>query len=442
MNPLVSVIIPLYNHERYITKAIESILNQSFSNFEIIIINDGSTDQSEEKVKLIKDTRILYSSQENQGASYTLNKGIKLARGKYISILNSDDSYFENRLEKCIDSIESTSNMAVFTGIELINDDNQSLGSKLGQDWNSRLGEPNFQNNHSIILDLLAGNFLHTTSNLFCKKEVFFEIGFFKNLRYTHDYEFFLRLCVGYPVLIIKENLLYYRFHSSNTLGDDFARSNFETGLILANFLLENDLSAWFHPKDSVYENLAKFHNSLNSYGTDRLILTLFLFSKKYALSEWHFFEELCGDNNPLRAACIQQQRLNREQLQLQHDLQWQTNQTEHWWRKNSELIETLKWQKSETSRWWSSAEDYKKAFEWQKQQTDYWWQEQQQLKKDYTDKVFELNSQINDLNHNINQIKKSLRWRLACKAASFLNRILLPIHFIKQRLGRTVSRY
>lgn len=440
MNPLVSVIIPLYNHERYIASAIDSVLNQSFSDFELIIINDGSTDQSEEIINKIKDGRINYYSQENNGASYTINKGIKLAKGKYISILNSDDIYVENRLEKCIETAESTKKEAIFSRIQFIDTNGKTVDHKIGQNWNLKHGEPTFEAHRAVILDLLAGNFLHTTSNLFCRKQIFEEIGYFSNLRYTHDYDFFLRLCVRYPIKIIEEPLLYYRFHDANTLGDDFANSNFETGLILANFLLQNDLSTRFQKEDSIFETMAKFYNSLNSYGTDRLILTLLLFNSRYNLSSPSFFDELCQNkNNPLRDVCLQDQRMNRDILQLHHDLKWQTSQTETWWRKVGELSETLKWQTAETERWWSNAEKLKQDLAWQQQQTNHWWEQEQKLKKDLS----ELNTETDELRHQLMEIKNSMRWQLACKLTGFLDKLLPPTlrARVRQKFRQGISR-
>ena len=95
-DPKISVIIPLYNHEKYINEAVYSVLGQTFSDFELIIINDGSNDGSEEVVKKIKDKRIKYYYQENKGAHNTINRGIEIAKGEYIAILNSDDMYHKD----------------------------------------------------------------------------------------------------------------------------------------------------------------------------------------------------------------------------------------------------------------------------------------------------------------------------------------------------------
>ena len=97
--PLISVVIPAYNHERYIGAAIESVLEQSCPDLELIVVDDGSTDRTGEVIQGYTDSRLHYYHQENQDAYTTINRGISLARGRYIAILNSDDIYTPERLE-------------------------------------------------------------------------------------------------------------------------------------------------------------------------------------------------------------------------------------------------------------------------------------------------------------------------------------------------------
>ena len=99
--PAVSVILPAYNCEKYIAKAIDSVLHQTFTDFELIIINDGSTDQTEKIVKSFSDPRILYQlNNTNKGLVFTLNKGIDIAKGRYIARMDGDDIAHRERFEK------------------------------------------------------------------------------------------------------------------------------------------------------------------------------------------------------------------------------------------------------------------------------------------------------------------------------------------------------
>ncbi len=339
-NPKISVIIPLYNHEKYIREAIDSVIGQSFDDFELIVINDGSTDTSEDIVKGFNDSRIAYFYQENQGAPHTINRGIKLARGEYISILNSDDAYDKNRLEKAIKILESDHSVfAVFSYVELIDEEGKSIRIKRGaeENWLGLSPDNSFKEYQDIILDLLAGNFLHTTSNLICRRSVFDRVGYFSNLRYTHDYEFFLKLCSNFKVYIIPEPLVQYRFHSLNTLNTDYATSNFETGIVLANFILNNELPMMFENNDQKYQIMTRFFNSMNTFGADKMIMTLLLFGLKYQMKD-ELFRVLTEEaDNPFRKNCIESLRKFYDMSSIKIALAWQEGQTELWWRKAEE---------------------------------------------------------------------------------------------------------
>ena len=107
-NPKVTVLMPVYNAEKYVGEAIESILNQTFRNFEFLIINDGSTDNSLGIIKSYKDLRIrLVNNEKNLGLSHTLNKGIELSEGEYIARMDADDISLPKRLEKQIEFMDA-----------------------------------------------------------------------------------------------------------------------------------------------------------------------------------------------------------------------------------------------------------------------------------------------------------------------------------------------
>lgn len=103
----VSVVLPVYNGEKYLREAITSILDQTFSDFELIIINDGSKDRSSDRIGEFKDPRIVYVEQENAGLASTLNRGIAMARGKYIARQDQDDISLPERLAKQVAFLEA-----------------------------------------------------------------------------------------------------------------------------------------------------------------------------------------------------------------------------------------------------------------------------------------------------------------------------------------------
>jgi glycosyltransferase involved in cell wall biosynthesis len=344
-DPHVSVIIPLYNHEAYIDEAVRSVLRQSFQDLELVIVNDGSTDGSEAVVKRIDDRRIRYYLQENLGAHEALNRGISLARAAYIAVLNSDDIYDPRRIEEALNVLERDREVsAVFTYIELINAQGDSLGVKRGAEdnWSGQSVETSFREEHDTVLDLLAGNFLHTTSNLICRREVFAQIGLFANLRYTHDYEFYLRLCARRRVAMIQAPLLKYRFHESNTLTEDAAASRFETGMVLADFFLTYDLKKFLGEGPKRFHRLSKLYNSVRTYETERIIMLLLLLGLRGGWQGrfWEVFA--AGRQNPFREVCTDSLKQTGDLCHLKEALRWQQGQTEVWWRKGEESTAAL----------------------------------------------------------------------------------------------------
>lgn len=111
---MISIVIPLYNKEKQIKNTLKSIFNQTFQDYEIVIVNDGSTDKSVEIVKRINDTRIRLIEQKNQGVSVARNTGIKEAKYEYIALLDADDEWKPNYLETQVDLIYSYPNCSVF----------------------------------------------------------------------------------------------------------------------------------------------------------------------------------------------------------------------------------------------------------------------------------------------------------------------------------------
>lgn len=399
-SPVISVIIPLYNHEDFIKETILSVLNQSYSDLELLIIDDGSTDKSAEIVREITDDRIIYTYQENRGAHKALNRGIKAARGAFVSILNSDDVYHRDRLSECVHALNrDDSAYAVFTYLDFIDRHGEFIKTKYGAEdhWRGQTQVHSFRGDNVIILDLLAGNFPHTTSNLFCRKEVFEQIGYFADLRYLHDYDFFLRLAYKFKIAILKKPLLSYRFHEGNTLNEDFAASNFETGLVLANFLMNYDFGKYWSDDQYMTENMVKFLNSLNTYHTDRIIMTMFLFGLKYDLKDKIF--PLLSENpdDPFRAACIDYISKHREKALIAEARDWHKAQEELWWATAQKNKIDLAWQKEQSEKWWKSSKkleyenklcqekiaEMDRACSWQKRETDKWWATAEELKRD-----------------------------------------------------------
>jgi len=244
-NPKVSVVMPAYNHQDYIGEAIESVLNQSLPDFEFIIINDGSTDETESVVKHYKDNRIKYYRQDNQGAHAAINEGMSLAAGEYISIINSDDIYHTERLSQLVDSIESEKANFIFTDIIFIKETPSNI---IQSPWYKRLktiyedSGSLYEDSGSLQKTFLSGNIAVTTSNFFFKRDVLKDLGEFSSYRYAHDYDFIFRALLRYPdsiVFLSDKQLLFYRIHGSNTIRESYLNVSIETLDLLVKYIPE-----------------------------------------------------------------------------------------------------------------------------------------------------------------------------------------------------------
>lgn len=222
--PLISVIIPAYNHQRFIGAAVDSVLQQTISDLELIVIDDGSTDNTGEIVKGYSDPRLTYLHQENRDAYNTINRGLSLAKGQYVAILNSDDVYALDRLERLQKECEERQAECIFSDVIPISDTGQEY-SDPDFGWNiwHLKNRTWYFTCRDIYVAFLKGNFMVTTSNLFMTTKAMRTVGTFSALRYLHDYDYIFRMMLAFPEgvhYLDQEKLLYYRIHSGNTLGE------------------------------------------------------------------------------------------------------------------------------------------------------------------------------------------------------------------------------
>ena len=198
-----SVILPVYNAEAYIVEAISSILAQTYENFELIIINDGSTDQTEALIKNFRDARILYYSRENRGVNASRNEAFRLARGEYIALQDADDISNPTRFEKQIQFLETHRDYVVVGSLaEVIDEQGQ---------YKSDLLRP-ITKEQIMIYHIFETPFING-SGMFRRSIVDSGI-FYLNIFPAGDYEFWTRvLRLGYG-FNIPEKLYSYREHT------------------------------------------------------------------------------------------------------------------------------------------------------------------------------------------------------------------------------------
>ncbi len=211
---LVSVIMGSYNHERYISQAIDSVLNQTFSDLELIIVDDYSTDKSREIIsgysQIDQRVKTVFHSQ-NMGIARGLNDGLKEAEGKYLGFIGSDDLWLANKLEKQLSLIKNNEDKVLWSEGKIIN----SSGAETGQFMTKMLCSPQ-QKGGNIFEALLQEDFIFGQSTLF-KTEFAQEIAFNENLRFVNDHLFFVELAKRHDFLFMPETLALYRLHGKNT---------------------------------------------------------------------------------------------------------------------------------------------------------------------------------------------------------------------------------
>ena len=239
----ISVILPVYNSEKYIRKAIESVLNQTFSDFELIIVNDGSTDNTLDIIKSFEDDRITIINQSNQGPGAARNNALKIARGQYVMYLDSDDWYHERALE--ISYNEITKHDADMTFFQMINYNN---GEVYENDWfDLKTFDESFENRAfspketpGSIFDLSVGVCQKIYSREFLNKiDAKFPEGIF-----FEDMPFFYYVYLkAERVSIIKKHLYYRRKHDESIthVVDEKFLDTVAAGQVLMKIFIEND---------------------------------------------------------------------------------------------------------------------------------------------------------------------------------------------------------
>lgn len=215
----IAVVIPLYNHAAYIGDAIRSVLAQTRTVDKIVIVDDGSTDDSVEIVRALAKPRIELHTQTNAGAHVALNRAIEEAAGcDYVAVLNSDDVFARERISKCAAFLDETPAIdVVATRLKLID----STGSEIASSdpsakwftaaWSIRASQLD------LVEQLGVANFVGSTSNLTGRRAYFLEHPF-RRYRYVHDYFFLLDCALHDRLAVLDDELFSYRVHSTNTI--------------------------------------------------------------------------------------------------------------------------------------------------------------------------------------------------------------------------------
>jgi glycosyltransferase involved in cell wall biosynthesis len=313
---LVSVIIPSYNHADFIMLAVDSVLSQTHADLELIIIDDGSKDDTLVRLQEFCDPRCQVHHQSNQGAHSAINRGLALAQGDYLTILNSDDIYAPNRLQRLVEEIMIGNDDLLATYIEVINHKGKTLGVKEG--WRNMLPWeiPNLKESFLVTddfaLNLLATNFVATTSNIFIRRSVYEEVGGMRKLRFAHDWDFLLRVARHRRCRLIPEPLLKYRIHPDNTISKDRSEMLFEAcwNMAVHSVHFADRFRGHVGHEQINLHALSMLWNSLNTQGNNHVAWRISHLMQIMQSTGIQDAEEVFLENNALRRQFIDQIRI------------------------------------------------------------------------------------------------------------------------------------
>ena len=308
-NTLVSVVMSVYNGERYLDDAIASILDQTYSNFEFIIINDGSNDNT---LKIIKDyqkqdKRIKLISRQNKGLIASLNEGISIAKGKYIARMDSDDISLPNRLQEQAQFLDKNSHIDMCGSYIQLFDDKKTL-----QQWQYPLTDEDIK-----LMLMFISPFAHPS--VMIKKSIFDNYQY-TNFTHIEDYKLWADMALGgCKMSNIDKVLLKYRYHDKQ-ISNQHRQSTLKNAFKISQYYLTN------HSKTSASfaKNLASIASNANIDTLDEVFAYLKEYRKQHSISDKYYLfalRQVLKMCSPVRLAFVFVYYKYTKQLRLSKDI-------------------------------------------------------------------------------------------------------------------------
>ena len=234
INPLVSVVIASYNMGHYLPESVRSVLTQTYQNIEVIIIDDGSTDDTEQQLKpLMTDSRLRYIKQENQGQPKAKNNGIKAVKGEYVAFCDGDDLWAPNKLELQLPLFEGDSGIGVvYSEVSYIDEKGNALDKE----------QPYQRYSGKVTNELILKNFIPFGTAV-VKKECFDELGLFdENLPMGIDWDLWLRFSVHFKIQYLADKTYIYRIWPGQMSSN--YRGRYKNAFLIMNKFVNNNPNA------------------------------------------------------------------------------------------------------------------------------------------------------------------------------------------------------
>ncbi len=234
MNPKVSVVITCYNYAQYVAGALDCALSQTYSNLEIIVVNDGSTDDTDAVIQpYLSEARVRYIHQSNSGQAHAKNVGAQKATGTWIAFLDADDRWQRNKLERQSQFFQDPKVGVIFSRMSILNDSEQEV--LLSQD------HPHFRPRSGAVTNfLIFDNFIPFSSSV-VRKTLFDQVGGFdESLAMGIDWDLWLKLSVLTEFKFVDEALLKYRQGHTGQMSRNLEKRAECSDRILDRFVMEH----------------------------------------------------------------------------------------------------------------------------------------------------------------------------------------------------------
>lgn len=332
--PLVSVVIPTYNNAHYIRQAVDSALSQTYSSYEVIVIDDGSTDETCSVLRPYNG-RIQYICQDNQGVSSARNHGIRIARGEFISFLDSDDYFLPNKLAEQISAFEIMPSLGILhSGWRMVNEEGQKV--KDVEPWS-----------YAPQLDLerwLLWKPVLLGAMMFRKEYLEKAGGFDTSLRQAEDVDLTLRLALmGCKAVWLRKPTVCYRLHGGNTIKDGIQQAN-DLQTVLDKFynlpnvpygILKKERATRYYTLMWIVWHLYQTgcRDHITAYLKKSLKLSVYFPTKKLVVLDWaeQLSQHCIRDGCEIGEMCAFWPYF-KDAVQLDNDLWRETENALNWW--------------------------------------------------------------------------------------------------------------
>lgn len=268
MKPLFSLVIPVYNAEKYFGRLVQSIIRQSYRNYEVLIIDDGSTDNTKEICLKIsnEDSRFNYVRQINSGVSVARNRGLEEAKGDYIFFIDADDVLREGALRQIADILGNNQGIDIlFFGKNNLNKYGKIISTTKMQT------SPTSVINFDLLVKIFENNLLPITFNKVIKRSFIGEVKF-RDISIGEDFQFYLELLSKIPIIKVTSLVLYnYYMENGNSLFKKYDDKRFSVLKNQAELLYDLGSKLTTDKK-----KLYSFKNDINAYSLDMLLINIF----------------------------------------------------------------------------------------------------------------------------------------------------------------------